>query len=166
MQNSLICSNSIVKEPNKAQIPMLRWFFQNECLDLRVFDWQHTGNRYFALLVWMLTCCLCHQDLTYLRCSFTSIKKNFVSRMAPSVEEVEEGGRVGWWGPPTSSIDWCEDNYQVSSMHIWSRGYSYYTVCTMICTILKKLVQILKPLYFLQSRSPLIWNICVFFCKN
>ena len=40
--------------------------------------------------------------------------------MAPSVEEVEEGGRVGWWGPPTSSIDWCEDNYQVSSMHIWS----------------------------------------------
>ena len=57
--------------------------------------------------------------------------------MAPSVEEVEEGGRVGWWGPPTSSIDWCEDNYQVSSMHFWSWGYSHYTVCTIICTILQ-----------------------------
>ena len=30
--------------------------------------------------------------------------------MAPSVEEA---GREGWWGSPTSSIDWCEDNYQV-----------------------------------------------------
>jgi len=31
--------------------------------------------------------------------------------MAPSVEEA---GREGWWGTPTSSIDWCEDNYQVT----------------------------------------------------
>ena len=64
---------SILKEPNKAQIPMLRWFFLNECLELRDFDWQHTENRYFELLVWMLSCCLCHQDLPNPRCSFTSI---------------------------------------------------------------------------------------------
>ena len=27
--------------------------------------------------------------------------------MAPSSE------KIGFWGKPTSTIDWCEDNYQV-----------------------------------------------------
>lgn len=31
------------------------------------------------------------------------------SIMAPSIE------RQGYWGRPTSTLDWCEDNYVVSS---------------------------------------------------
>uniref|UniRef100_A0A8C5S2P9 Alkaline ceramidase n=1 Tax=Laticauda laticaudata TaxID=8630 RepID=A0A8C5S2P9_LATLA len=25
------------------------------------------------------------------------------------------GDRTGYWGPPTSTLDWCEENYVVSS---------------------------------------------------
>ena len=31
--------------------------------------------------------------------------------MAPAVEI------IGYWGPPTSTLDWCENNYEVISMH-------------------------------------------------
>lgn len=25
------------------------------------------------------------------------------------------GDRAGYWGPPTSTLDWCEENYVVSN---------------------------------------------------
>ena len=31
--------------------------------------------------------------------------------MAPVVEN------IGYWGPPTSTLDWCESNYEVISMN-------------------------------------------------
>ena len=29
--------------------------------------------------------------------------------MAPVIEDT-----IGYWGPPTSTLDWCETNYEVS----------------------------------------------------
>ena len=30
--------------------------------------------------------------------------------MAPVIEDT-----IGYWGPPTSTLDWCETNYEVST---------------------------------------------------
>ena len=30
--------------------------------------------------------------------------------MAPPVQEI-----IGFWGKPTSTLDWCENNYEVSN---------------------------------------------------
>ena len=154
---------------------MLRWFFPNECLDLRVFDWQHTGNRYFALLVWMLTCFLCHQDLPDLRCSFISIKKKpLFPEWPPRWRRWRRGGGLGGGvrlpqvltGAKTI-IRWVPCTFGVGAIHTILFVLWFVLFC--------KLLQILKALYFLHNFDPTSFAlICVFvlvlilfvFCSN
>ena len=32
-------------------------------------------------------------------------------------------GSIGIWGPPTSTLDWCEKNYEVSDVKVYSLSY-------------------------------------------
>ena len=36
--------------------------------------------------------------------------------MAPPVQEI-----IGFWGKPTSTLDWCENNYEVRNFIVFSQ---------------------------------------------